>query len=290
MNRTDVIQEFDPWNDPLCTCPKKYGLNPYTGCEHGCLYCYITSYIPRAFECRPKRNLIARAEHDLKLIDRSRVISIANSSDPYPPMEEKLKLTRSCLELLARENCKVQVITKSDLVARDLDLLSNMLCVVSFTVTTLNSELSRRLEPNAPLPAQRLKAMKRLADAGIPVTLRLDPVIPHLNDDEVVEVVRAASSHGASHVTSSTFKPRRDSWRRIQKAFPEVATKLWPLYFKLGQRHHNSWYLPSKVRQRLMDEVRRACEEEGLTFAPCREGLARIGTGINCDGSHLFSG
>ena len=284
----DVIREFDPWHDPLCTCPKKYGLNPYTGCEHGCLYCYITSYIPRAFECRPKHNLIARVERDLKQIDRSRPISMSNSSDPYPPIEAKLGLTRSCLKLLAQENCKVQVITKSDIVARDLDLFTKMRAVVSFTVVTLDQELSRMLEPNAPPPERRLEAMKRLAAAGVPVCLRLDPVIPFLNDSGFTNLVRAAAEHGAKHVTSSTFKPRPDSWRRMQSAFPEVAARLRPLYFERGQRHHNSWYLPRELRQKLMGDIKRACEEAGLTFASCREGLAGMNSGASCDGSHLI--
>jgi DNA repair photolyase len=284
----DVIREFDPWHDALCTCPKKYGLNPYTGCGHGCLYCYITSYIPRGFECRPKKNLLTRVERDLAMIDRSRVISMSNSSDPYPPIEARLRLTRSCLQLLARENCRVQVMTKSDLVARDLDLLSKIRSVVSFTLVTLDQELSSKLEPNAPLPEQRMKAMRRLADAGIPVSLRLDPVIPHLNDNEIADVVKEAASHGAKHVTSSTFKPRPDSWRRIQNAFPEVAAQLRPLYFERGRRHHNSWYLPRELRQELMGKVKRACDEEGLTFATCREGLVGMRSGASCDGSHLI--
>jgi DNA repair photolyase len=75
--------------------------------------CYITSFIPRAFECRVKKNLIVKVERDLKRIDKRRVISMSNSSDPYPPMEAKLKLIRACLELFAREGCRVQVITKS---------------------------------------------------------------------------------------------------------------------------------------------------------------------------------
>ena len=145
----DVIRDFDPWHDPLCTCPKKYGFNPYTGCFYRCVYCYVTSYVPRAFECRIKKNLLKRITRDLKRVDRYRVISMSNSSDPYPPMEAKLKLTRACLELFLREGCQVQVITKSDLVTRDIDLLSKIRCVVSFTITTLKRNLSRKLEPRA---------------------------------------------------------------------------------------------------------------------------------------------
>lgn len=285
----DVIREFDPWGDPLCTCPKKYGFNPYTGCLHRCIYCYITSYIPRAFDCRVKKNLIVRVERDLKRADKRRVISMSNSSDPYPPMEAKLKLTRACLKLFTREGCQVQVITKSDLVARDVDLLSRMRCVVSFTITTLDRNLSRKLEPRAPAPERRLKAMRKLSSAGVPVSLRLDPVIPGLNDTEIERIVKAAAATGAKHVTSSTFKPRPDSWHRVQRVFPEATAKLAPLYFKHGERHHNSRYLPRELRLELMKQVEKACAAHGLTFASCREGLQELTTGASCDGSHLIS-
>lgn len=283
----DVIRNFDPWGDELCTCPKKYSFSPYTGCDHRCLYCYITSYIPRAFDSRPKKDLIERVKRDLNHIDRHRVISMSNSSDPYPPIEAKLGLTRSCLELFAREGCRVLVITKSDLVARDADLLVQMPIVVSVTITTLDEKLSRRLEPNAPSPRRRLNAIEKLVDRGVPVAIRLDPIIPFLNDDGMEDVIKAGASQGIKHVTSSTFKPRFDSWRRIQNAFPDVAARLAPLYFSQGERHRRSWYLPQKLRLELMSRARVACDKHGLTFATCREGMPELTTAATCDGSHL---
>ncbi len=285
----DIIREFDPWHDPLCTCPSKLSFNPYTGCAYRCIYCYVTSYVPRAFECRIKKNLLKRVARDLKRVDKRRVISMSNSSDPYPPIEAKLKLTRACLELFSREGCRIQVITKSDLVARDVDILLHLPSVVSLTITTLKRNLSRKLELRAPTPKRRLEAMKKLSDAGVPVSLRLDPIIPGLNDGEIERIVEAAAASGAEHVTSSTFKPRPDGWRRVQRAFPEVATKLAPLYFRLGKRHRNSWYLSRALRFGLMKRVREACDASGLAFASCREGLRELTTGESCDGSHLIS-
>jgi DNA repair photolyase len=180
------------------------------------------------------------------------------------------------------------VITKSDLVARDLDLLAKMHCVVSFTITTLDRALSRKLEPRAPLPKLRLKAMKRIFRAGVPVSLRLDPIIPFLNDGEIDELVETAARHGAKHVTCSTFKPRPDSWRRMKLVFPKLAVKLTPLYFGRGVRHHNAWYLPQELRLRLLGKAKRACEQNGLTFATCREGLSELITAPSCDGGHLI--
>ncbi|MEM2874587.1 MAG: radical SAM protein [Candidatus Hadarchaeales archaeon] len=282
----DVIREFDPWKDPLCTCPRKYGLNPYTGCLHSCVYCYISSYIPRAFECRPKKDLLYRVERDLRKADPDLVISMSNSSDPYPPVEAELRLTRGCLELMARERRKVQIITKSDLVVRDLDLLKKIPCVVSFTITTLDETLASKLEPGAPSPSARLRAMRRVSHE-IPVALRLDPLIPLLNDHEVESIVGAAAKHGASHVTGSTFKPRLDGWRRFSSIFRDEASKLNELYFTRGKRKRG-WYLPMEMREKLMLLVREACQRNNLTFATCREGLSHLNTGMSCDGTHLI--
>ncbi|MCS7131416.1 MAG: radical SAM protein [Hadesarchaea archaeon] len=283
----DVIHDFDPWGDPLCTCPSKYSFDPYTGCAHRCLYCYITSYIPRAFECRPKEDLLKRLERDLRKIDKRRIISMSNSSDPYPPIEAELKLTRACIELFAREGCRLLVITKSDLVARDADLLAEMGAVVSVTITTLSDKTCKRLEPGAPSPKRRLAALRRLADREVPTAVRLDPLIPGINDIDIEKIIEAAVDAGASHVTSSTYKLRPDSWRRIREEFPEAASQLAYLYFGRGERRRNSWYLPLELRRDLMERVREACDRHGLTFASCREGLVELTSGASCDGSHL---
>lgn len=284
----DVIRDFDPWGDELCTCPKKYSFSPYTGCNHGCLYCYITSYIPHAFDCRPKEDLINRVKRDLKNIDKNLSISMSNSSDPYPTIEARMRRTRSCLELFVQDGCRVMIVTKSDLVARDADLLVQIPAAVSVTITTLDEKLSRKLEPNAPSPRKRLKAIEKLVACGVPVAIRLDPIIPGLNGSEIEQIVKAGGAAGAKHVTSSTFKPRPDSWRRIQQVFPQVSAKLAPLYFEYGERHHNSRYLPLKIRLELMRKVKKACDENGFTFASCREGMERMATGPSCDGSHLI--
>ena len=282
----DVIREFDPWGDPWCTCPKKYSLNPYTGCSHRCVYCYITSYIPRAFECRPKASLVARVKRDLAKIERNRLISMSNSSDPYPPLEKKLGLTRQCLEIFLERGIPFQIITKSDLVIRDLQILSEARCVVSFTITTLSEKIRRKLEPGAPPSERRLRALEELKDAGVPTTVRLDPVIPLLNESEVDKIVEAAVGAGASHITSSTFKPRPDSWKRFAQAFPKIAEEIRELYFGFGIKHQNAWYLPEEERRRLLEAVQRACARRGVTFSACRENIRFEAP--SCDGSHLI--
>jgi DNA repair photolyase len=282
----ELLKEFDPWKDPLCTCPFKLSLNPYTGCSHACLYCYITSYIPQGFRCRPKGDLLPRLERDLERLKGRPLISMSNSSDPYPPQEKELLLTRSCLERLVGR-ARVLVVTKSDLVLRDLDLLSRLPCAVSVTLTTLKPKLARRLEPGAPSPQRRLEALRKLSGAGIPTSLRLDPLIPGLNEGEVEKIVGAAASAGVRHVTSSTFKPRPDSWRRMERGFPELFPRLKELYSR-GERRKRSLYLPGEVRKILLGRVREACLSAGLTFSTCREGFPELGDAPSCDGSHLI--
>ncbi|MCL7393934.1 MAG: radical SAM protein [Thaumarchaeota archaeon] len=286
--RTRIIKPFDPWRGKLCTCPSKFSFDPYTGCEHGCLYCYASSYVRRFHECRPKRDLLRVVRNDVARLPDDVLISMSNSSDPYPPMERDMQLTRRCLEEFRRRNLRILVITKSDLVLRDLDLLRRLRCAVTLTITTLDDDLARRLEPGAPPPSRRLDAAERLSSEGIMVGVRVDPIIPYLNDEGLMDLLREIRGAGAIHVTSSTFKPRPDSWARIEMAFPDTAEKLRPLYFEEGERIGRSRYLPRPMRFRLMKMIADGCRGLGLTFACCREGFVELNTGASCDGSHLI--
>jgi DNA repair photolyase len=279
----DVIKLFDPWEGTLCTCRNKYSLNPYTGCSHGCIYCYITSYIPNAFNCRPKKNLLNRVEKDLKKIDK-KVISISNSSDPYPPMEKKMKLTRGVLSLLCNQQHPTLIVTKSDIVVRDMDILSEMPSAVMFTITTLG-DTYKKLEPKAPPPQKRLEALYKLREEGIPAGIRLDPLIPNLSLD-VDKVVESAAKAGALHVTASTFKPRPDAWKRFENTFPNIAQKTKKLYFEEGERIQGSRYLSKELRHEMLSQVRELVLENNMTFGICREGLD-LKRAKTCDGSHL---
>ena len=276
-----LLSVFDPWNSPLCTCPSKLTFNPYTGCDHACLYCYASSYIPNFCECRPKKNLIVRLITEAGKLE-GELVSMSNSSDPYPRLDQKMGLTRKCLEILADSRCRVQIITKSDLVTRDIDVLQNVPCAVSVTVLTRNDELSRRLEPGAPVSSRRLKAIETLVDANIPTIVRIDPVIPFLNDD-LADLMKKVADLGALHVTCSTYKIKPDNWKRFRAVFPEVAEKLQPHYFGEGEHVARSIYLPKNLRFELMKKAKELAEENGLKFGCCREGFS-LNSGV-CDGS-----
>lgn len=281
-----LISRFDPWRSSLCTCPPKLTLNPYSGCDHHCVYCYASSYISNFHECRPKKGLLQKLRREAANL-KDETVSISNSSDPYPRMEVTAGLTRRCLEILAESKCRIQIITKSNLVTRDDDLLGKVPSTVALTITSLNSEVARLLEPHAPPPADRLRAAEDLISKGVPVSGRIDPLIPFVND-KTEKLVATLASIGVKHVTSSTYKIKPDNWRRFATAMPTVAEKLKPLYFKQGERLGGNTLLPRDLRFELMKEVRDLVTSNGMKFGVCREGLPQLNTAA-CDGSWLLN-
>ena len=280
-----LISKFGPWQSGLCTCPPKLTFNPYTGCDHQCIYCYASSYIPNFSFCRPKKDLLAVLKREVAKLN-GETISISNSSDPYPRAEASEGLTRRCLEILARSNCRIQIITKSNLVVRDEDLLGKVSSTVALSITTEDDDLARFIEPFAPLPSQRLRTVQDLIETGIPVSVRIDPIIPFVND-QPQELIADLASIGVKHLTCSTYKAKPDNWLRLAQAMPEVAEKLKPLYFQQGEKIGGNTLLPKELRFRLLKSVRDLAVAQGVRFGVCREGLPELNT-APCDGSWLM--
>lgn len=281
-----VINRFDPWRGTLCTCPLKLTFNPYTGCDHMCIYCYASSYVPRFFNCRPKKDLIQKLEKEATKL-HGETISISNSSDPYPNLEAENGLMRKCLEILTRHDCKLQIVTKSDLVIRDIDLLKLKPSMVSLTITTDNDETAELIEPHAPPPSKRLKAAKTLIQSGTATTVRIDPIILSIND-KPESLMKTMASIGVKHVTSSTLKITRQNWKRLKSAIPKAARKLEPIYFQNGERRGRYTYLPKDLRFKLLRSISILAEKHGIRFGTCREGLSQLNTAA-CDGSWLLN-
>lgn len=231
---------------------------------------------------RLKKNLLRRVEKDLSKIPEKSLISMSNSSDPYPPLEKKMGLTRRILELLKYSGHKLLIVTKSNLLARDVDVISELNAAVSISITTLDREKASKLEPNAPDPAKRVEALKKLHSEGIPCILRLDPIIPGLTEDEIRRIVEECSF--VSHVVSSTLKLRFDSLKRMIENFPEL--EYYRQLYGKG-RIQNSFYLPKNYRIELLERVKDACESYGISYAFCREGIPFKAK--SCDGSHLIA-
>ena len=188
-------------------------INPYRGCEHGCIYCFARpthSYMDLSagldFETqifyKPDAAAVLKRELSKKSY-RCRPIVLGANTDAYQPAERKLKLSRAILEVLYQSRHPVSLITKSTLVRRDLDLLSTMakrrLVDVWISVTTLNRTLSRRMEPRTSIPDERLKTIAALSDAGIPTGVIAAPMIPVLNDHELEHILAAARKVGAKY-------------------------------------------------------------------------------------------
>ena len=191
--------------------PFDRSVNPYRGCEHGCVYCYA----------RPSHNYLGYSsgldfetalfvKHDAAELLREELarpgyvpapLALGSNTDPYQPIERRLQVTRRILEVLAETRHPVSIVTKSAAVLRDLDLLVPMardgLASVALSITTLDPELARKLEPRAAAPHRRLSTMRELSAAGVPVALSLAPVIPGLTDHEIERILEAAAGAGA---------------------------------------------------------------------------------------------
>jgi len=238
---------------------------------------------------------LEKVRRDLEKIPRGAVVALSNSSDPYTPPEAQLGLTRRVLQILLERGYRVVITTKSPLVLRDLDILRRHrdAVAVQLTVTTLREELAAVLEPKAPRPAGRIEAARRLAEAGIPVAIRLDPIVPYLTDDEenMAEVVDAAAEAGAVQLVASTYKAKRDNFARLAAAFPEKAPLWRRLYFQEGKYFHGQWYAPESYRRKVLEFAAEAARRHGLQFTICREEFLQLNTpGAYCDGSHLLNG
>jgi DNA repair photolyase len=186
-------------------------INPYRGCEHGCVYCFARpthAYMGLSPGLDFESRLFAKPDA-AKLLERElakdgyqpKTIAIGTNTDPYQPIEKKWRIMREVLEVLEAHNHPVGIVTKSALVARDIDILSRMaengLAKVALSVTSLDRMLARTMEPRAATPPRRLETIKKLAEAGIPASVMVAPIIPGLNDQEIERILDSARAAGA---------------------------------------------------------------------------------------------
>ncbi len=195
-------------------------INPYRGCEHGCFYCYARpthayqglsaglDFESRLFVKDGAAALLERELANPKY--RPKVIALGANTDAYQPIERRYRVTRSILEVLARTRHPVAIVTKSNLVLRDLDLIAPMaaegLVKVFVSVTTLDRDVARRMEPRAPTPGRRIEAIERLARAGVPVGVIAAPIIPAVNDGEIEAILTRAHQAGAREAGYVTLR------------------------------------------------------------------------------------
>jgi DNA repair photolyase len=236
-------------------------INPYRGCEHGCIYCFARpthTYLGLSagldFESVliAKTNTAEQLERELSDPRYSpKTIMLGSNTDPYQPIERDYRLTRSILELMDRFNHPVAIVTKSVSVLKDLDLLASLaqrgLVNVALSVTTLDHKLARRMEPRASTPQKRLEAIAGLKAAGVPVGAMMAPIIPAINDVEIEQVVEAVAKAGARSAhwvlvrLPLEISPLFQEW--LEEEFPDRAKKVMGLVRSMrgGKDYVSAW-------------------------------------------------
>lgn len=268
--------------------PFDHSINPYRGCEHGCVYCYARpthafhdlspglDFESKLF-VKPDAAVLLRAELGKKGY-KATAIALGTNTDPYQPIEGQWRITRQILELLSETGHAVTITTKSDRVVRDIDILEPMaakgLVAVAISVTSLDPAIHRTLEPRAPRPAKRLAAIRTLAAAGIPMHVNVAPVIPGITDHEIEAILEAARDAG---VKTASFIPIRlphevaplfRDWLEVH--YRERAGKVMTLIRSIRQERDNDPDFFSRMRgsgpwaEMIRTRFRIACRRLGL--------------------------
>lgn len=224
--------------------PFDASINPYRGCEHGCSYCYARpSHEYLGFSAGLDFETKIVVKHDAAALLRKQltsprwrpeVLAMSGVTDPYQPIERRLRITRACLEVLAEFRNPVAIITKNELVTRDLDLLGALAAdgaaAVMLSITTLDDGVAGAMEPRTSRPARRLAAIEQVVEAGIPCGVMVAPVVPGLNDHEIPAILSAAADRGAGSAgyivlrLPGAVEPIFDGW--LQRAFPDRRNKV----------------------------------------------------------------
>ena len=227
--------------------PFDRSINPYRGCEHGCIYCFARpthAYLGLSPGLDFETKILFKPDAAKLLVAelaspkyRCDVVAMGTNTDPYQPVERELKVTRQILRVLSDFNNPVGIVTKNHLVTRDIDILGDMarrnLAEVFLSVTTLDRDLARAMEPRASAPYRRLKAIRRLAEAGVPVGVMTAPMIPGLNDHEMESILEAAMDAGATRAGFTVLrlpleiKDLFDEWLRTHR--PDRAERVLSL-------------------------------------------------------------
>ncbi len=257
--------------------PFAWQINPFRGCEFACKYCYAR-YTHEFMEMRDgvdferkiyvKRQVAWLLRQELKHVRAGQSIAIGTATDPYQPAERKFGITRAILEEFSRhEGFSVGLVTKSDLVVRDLDLLyaisrKNRLSI-HITVTTTNTDLARILEPRAPRPDLRFKAVQKLTLAGIRTSINCAPVLPAITDApaDLEEIVRAAAAAQADHVAASPLFLKPCSEKIFMPFLQENFPHLVPMY---KERFSGRAFLPVEYTRRTAALMRKLCLKHGI--------------------------
>jgi DNA repair photolyase len=265
---------------PLCFLifPHRLTANAYVGCTHSCSYCYAKWYCPKD-ELRVKVNSSEILRKELqKRIDKDKPkepVCLGSISDPYQPVELKYQLTRKMLQVCDELSYPVFIVTKSDLVTKDKDVLSSLakrnLVAINLTITPIEAKMLRKLEPYSPSNQKRLDAMKTLTDAGVPVNLYLSPYFPFLSENLLNYYIKKAADAGAKCCAVVPLKIRPVIWTGVKQFLenncPSLVAKYQDLYFKHGSKDLSGYWLPELTyRRKIAETIAEKCKELGMYF------------------------
>ncbi|MFQ6009655.1 MAG: radical SAM protein [Candidatus Aenigmatarchaeota archaeon] len=276
----EVLRRFKTTESTMCSCPPRYAINTYSACSHGCFYCYGSRFWKTE---RPrKREVLRYLKKDAKKKRRKLPVSLSPIVDPYTPEEKRYRVTRGVLEILQKNNYPICIMTKSDLVVRDRYLLKKADSTVSFSITTTDKEKAKLIEPRAPSPEKRIRAMKTLSKYTT-VTARIQPLIPYFNNssEDIEATISELDRAGVKHTTSAVLRITSESWPKLKKVLPR-AKEVEKIFFEERDRRAWYWYAPKRYRRDNMKRVAEIAKDHDMSFACCREGFGWLNTGI-CD-------
>lgn len=252
-------KEPDPWFGI------KYNMNLYRGCEHQCIYCDSRSecyQIENFNDILIKVNAIDVLEREIKKKRKKGTIGTGSMSDPYTKVETKYQLTRRALDVIAKYRYPVHIITKSNLVIRDLDILeeiNRVYAAISFTLITTDDQLAQKIEPYAPLPSERIKAMERLAKAGIYTGITMMPILPFICDTKIniTNIVKKVVDSGGKYIISGFGMTLRD---RQRKYYYDKLDQIFPgLSKQYKKKFYTQYNCPVINYTELWEQFRELC-------------------------------
>ena len=278
--------------------PFDRSINPYRGCEHGCVYCFARpshAYLGLSPGLDFETQLIARPEAPQVLARELRAkryqvapIAIGTNTDPYQPIEKTHGIMRECLEVLSEFNHPVAIVTKGSLIERDIDILGDMaergLAAVGISVTTLDAKLSRLMEPRAPAPQRRLQVIRKLSEAGIPVRIMASPMVPALTDPELEAILAAGRDAGARHASWIMLRLPREVSPLVQEwlatHYPDRAERIMARLRDMhgGKEYDAGWHKRMRGEGPYAQMV-----AQRFNLAVKRLGLTRAGVPLRCD-------
>ncbi len=234
-----------------------YTIDPYQNCEYGCLYC--DSSIDKTIYI--KTNAIELLRKELIHLNQGTII-VGSVHDPYQKVEEQTKITRALLKIIEESNFACHILTKSDLVLRDIEILSKIKkCRVTLSLTSVNNYTSKIFEINVPLPKTRLQTIKRLSEAGIKAGLAQIPILPYVTDEEINEIIKSAKNYKASYFLYKHLELKGDQ----KLCYFNVLKNYYPTLIEKYQKLYNNSYLPDiRYVFRIKNNINKLCNIYGL--------------------------